>query len=431
METKLTISKKYTELFKLLNIELLPEVDTVIMTGGRASGKSFTVALFSLIGLVEHNWNVLYTRYTNMSITDSVKPEVTDKIELLNYENKVVDTQSRIECGNNRISFKGIKTGSKIQTANLKSLSNYNCFVVDEAEEIPDFETFKKVFYSIRSVEKRNLTILILNPTTKEHWIFNEFFDKKQLEGGENTVIDNVMYIHTSYKDVDKQYIPKNIIRDYDRLLIENPDKYFNIVDGGWIQEPEGVLLPKSTLNFQDVDKIPVDKIIFKLSFLDPADSGTNFYSMPFLWIYIDEVSNKLYVIVKHVVHNTNAIVANTSNVKIRLKEFLIEQLVIEKNGIGVGAVIELERNLRNDLRISPIPENKNKEMEILSNYEFVRDNFIFPDNYLDNPEFKVFINHLTQYLKGGDNKNRTDAIDVLCKAARFIKLKYNKFIYG
>lgn len=425
------ISKKYKPLFQLLDKDLYPDVDTVIMTGGRASGKSYTVALFTLIGLVEHSWNILYTRYTNMSIVDSVKPEVSDKIEMLNYENKVSDTQNRIETGNSRISFKGIKTGSKIQTANLKSLSNYNCFVVDEAEEIPDFETFKKVFYSIRSVLKRNLTILILNPTTKEHWIFHDFFEKKGLEGGENIVIDNVMYIHTSYLDVNPKFIPKNILRDYERLLIENPEKYDNIVRGGWIQEPEGVLLPKSSLNFQDLSQISVDKILFKLSFLDPADTGGDHYSLPFLWIYIDEVSNKLYVLVKHVIHNTNGIKANTSNAKIKLKEYLIEQLIIESNGIGVGAVIELERDIRNDLRVSGIPENKNKEMEILSNYEFVRDNFIFDINYINNPEYKLFISHLTQYSKEGDNKHKKDAIDVLCKAARFIKLKYNKFIYG
>ena len=156
---KIDLSNKYQPLFELLNENYLPEVDTVIMTGGRASGKSFAVSLHSNIALTEHEWNILYTRYTNMSIIDSVKPEVSDKIELLGYETRVKDTQTQVECGKNRISFKGIKTGSKIQTANLKSLSGFNCFVVDEAEEIPDFETFKKVFYSIRSVKNTFLNV--------------------------------------------------------------------------------------------------------------------------------------------------------------------------------------------------------------------------------------------------------------------------------
>ena len=93
---KIDLSNKYQPLFELLNENYLPEVDTVIMTGGRASGKSFAVSLHSNIALTEHEWNILYTRYTNMSIIDSVKPEVSDKIELLGYETRVKDTQQRI-----------------------------------------------------------------------------------------------------------------------------------------------------------------------------------------------------------------------------------------------------------------------------------------------------------------------------------------------
>ena len=194
---ELEISGKFRPLFRLLDMDYKSDVDTVIMTGGRYSLKSSTVSIFSLLAMVQYKWNVLYTRYTNMSITDSVKPEVSDKIEALGYQDIISDTQNHIECNGNRIAFKGIKTGSSVQTANLKSLSGFNCFIVDEAEEIPDYETFKKVFYSIRSETKRNLTILILNPTVKDHWIFREFFEKKGLEGGENTVRDNVRYIHT------------------------------------------------------------------------------------------------------------------------------------------------------------------------------------------------------------------------------------------
>ena len=114
-----------------------------------------------------------------MSIEDSVKPEVSDKVELLGYQSIVKDTQTHIEHANNRIAFKGIKTGSGVQTASLKSLQGFNCFVVDEAEELPDYKTYKKVFYSIRSAIKRNLTILIPNPNNKGTLDMKEFFEKR------------------------------------------------------------------------------------------------------------------------------------------------------------------------------------------------------------------------------------------------------------
>ena len=237
---QIKFSKKYQPLFKLLENNNYKEVDIVILTGGRSSAKSFGVACLSLIGLVSKGWNILYTRFTNVSITDSIKPEVDEKIELLNYQNTVVSTNTHIECGNNRIAFKGIKMGSSQQTANLKSLSGFNIFVVDEAEELPDYDTFEKVFLSIRSKEKRNLTILLLNPTSIQHWIYRKFFEEKNVEAGSNCIKDNIMYIHTSYLDVPKEYLAENIVNYYQMLKETDEKKYTEIVLGGWTEAVEG-----------------------------------------------------------------------------------------------------------------------------------------------------------------------------------------------
>lgn len=237
----LKICYKFQPLFDLLEGKH-PEVDTVILTGGRYSLKSYTVAIWSLLALINHKYSVLYTRYTNLSIIDSVKPEVSDKISLIKAEDKVEDTNTHITSGENRIAFKGIKTGSKQQTANLKSLSGFNTFIVDEAEEVPDYDTYEKVYLSIREPDKRNLTILILNPTVPEHWIHKTFFEEMNVADGSNTIKDNVMYIHTSYLDADHEQMPDNILNYYIKLKEKNPLKYENIVLGGWVQNIEGAL---------------------------------------------------------------------------------------------------------------------------------------------------------------------------------------------
>lgn len=258
---EINFSKKYQNLFKLLDNKY-NEVDTVIITGGRSSAKSFVVAVWSLIGLVKHNYNILYTRFTNSSIVDSVKPEVDDKIALLNFENVVTSTNNHIEFKSNRIAFKGIKTGSKQQTANLKSLSGFNIFVVDEAEELPDFDTFEKVFLSIRSKDKRNLTILILNPTSIHHWIYRHFYLNRNIEGGFNGVFKNVMYIHTSYLDVPKEYIADNIKAYYNDLLENNPKKYEQIVLGGWTEAVEGRVFNNwKQINFKDYVNLSLKEV--------------------------------------------------------------------------------------------------------------------------------------------------------------------------
>lgn len=428
---EIDISEKYQPLFKLLDGKH-PEVDTVILTGGRASGKSYSVGIWSAIGLTEYQYNILYTRFTNSSIVDSVKPEVSDKIELLGLQSIVNDTNTHIECGSNRIAFKGIKTGSKQQTANLKSLTGFNVFVVDEAEELPDLETFKKVFYSIRSHTKRNLNILLLNPTYRQHWIYQELFAKRGIADGFNGVKDNVMYIHTSYLDVNPKYIPENIRKDYDRLKRDDPDQYDNIVMGGWVDEIEGLLLPKSSLKFDDLSKLDPTQCSYRVAVGDPADKGGDKYSMPFIWMTATD--NGVICYVKSVVHNGNGIMENTDKIAERVKRLMIGELVIESNGVGLAAINEMKRagfgTTTSGIKLVPLAATEQKEVRIQANYEFIRDNFVFDINYADDPEYRSFINDLTSYVAGEDNKHKKDAIDVLSTASDIIKYKFARLIY-
>jgi len=284
---QIKFSKKYKPLFEILSGKY-PEVDTVIITGGRGSAKSYVISVFSLIALVQHAWNVLYTRFTNVSIVDSIKPEVDDKIELLNYENYVNSTNTHIESKGNRIAFKGIKTGSKQQTANLKSLFGFNCFVVDEAEELPDYETYEKVFLSIRSIDKRNLTILILNPASVHHWIYRHFFSGMNVDAGSNLIKDNVCYIHTSYLDVEREYLADNIVSYYQQLKEKDEKKYNQVVLGGWTEAVEGRVFTNWTRNtYQDFIKLP-----FKSFF--GVDWGKN-HKFGIVELKYDRYTNTLY----------------------------------------------------------------------------------------------------------------------------------------
>ena len=425
---QIKFSKKYQPLFELLRGKY-PEVDTVVLTGGRGSAKSFVIACLALTSLVYYAWNVLYTRFTNVSIVDSIKPEVDDKIELLGLSNYVNSTSTHIEYKDSRIAFKGIKTGSKQQTANLKSLFGFNLFVIDEAEETPDFETFEKVFLSIRSKDKRNVTILILNPTTSQHWIYEHFFEKRGVEGGSNTVVGNVMYIHTTYKDVLKKYLAPNILSYYERMKIDEPEKYDQIVGGGWITEPEGVLLPMSKLKFENLDLIPEENIVFKFACGDPADKGGDHFSFPMFHVAV--VDNQLACYVKDVIHSQEGIEVVNERAIEKMRTLFIEESFLEVNGVGVGAYLLLKRDLANHSKVKPFTSTINKEVRILSHYEFVAKYFIFDESYKNNLDYKTFISHITTYQKDGDNKNKKDAIDSLCSAASILKIKYKKLLYG
>jgi phage terminase large subunit len=49
----------------------------------------------------------------------------------------------------------------------LKSLAGVTTWVLDEAEELTDEDTFDKIDFSIRAKNIQNRVILVLNPSTK------------------------------------------------------------------------------------------------------------------------------------------------------------------------------------------------------------------------------------------------------------------------
>lgn len=401
----LEISEKFKPLFKLCDSACYPEVDTVIITGGRYSLKSYTVSIFALIALFYYQWNVLYTRFTNMSIVDSIKPELIDKIEVLGMNGIVQDTNTHIEYKGNRIAFKGIKTGSLMQTANLKSLSGFNVFINDEAEELPDYKTFKKIFYSMRSINKRNLTILILNPTTKEHWIYQEFFEKKRVKGGVNMVKDNVMYIHSSYLDADINLIPKNIVADYERLKLESPKEYENIVMGGWITELEGQIFSESSLNYYK--ELPENIQYFTIGYIDSADTGEDSFAMPIARVYEDRV----YII--DVIFDKYNLTIQESQVQSKVKEHKINELAVETNSFGAYFSRRL-RELVPGVTVFGMYSKSNKLGRIIANSGMIKRHFYFPCNPNDNVK-KYMSEVIALSVTSKDHDDAPDSLAGLC----------------
>lgn len=252
------VHRKFTPLIRIMQgHQDYKHIDTICISGGRYSFKSYTVSGLLAIALKEFNWKILFTRYTMASAEDSVISEVNEKINLFGYDKSVKTIARRIvktdkaigesdDLDNSvipQIVFKGIKTSSGNQTANLKSLKGFNCFVLDEAEEHPNYKDFKTIQRSIRRNDLQNVSILVFNPPTKQHWIYKELYEKKGLNNGANCIIGNVCYIHMTYLDM-LRFVPSNIIRDYEKAKQEDPEDYeFNIL-GGFRNKADGVIFP-------------------------------------------------------------------------------------------------------------------------------------------------------------------------------------------
>ncbi len=231
-----TIDKKYKPLRD-------PSSRYYIVLGGRASGKSFAVSLNLLLLTYEAGHTILFTRYTLTSIEASILPEFISKMELMGKMSDFEITKSSIinKVSGSKILFRGIKASSGIQTANLKSLAEVTCWVLDEAEELVDEDVFDKIDESIRTAGLHNRVILIMNPTTKQHFIYNKFFVENGAPDSFNGRIDDTTYIHTTYLDnIDN--LSQSFIDKAERLKIRRPEEYNNRFLGAWLDKAHGAV---------------------------------------------------------------------------------------------------------------------------------------------------------------------------------------------
>ena len=230
----------------------------ILITGGRGSGKSFNASTFierltfemTPVEKIVHQ--ILYTRYTMVSASMSIIPEMMEKIELDGTTKYFKTTKTDIvnKMTNSRIMFRGIKTSSGNQTAKLKSIQGITTFVCDEAEEWTNEEEFDKIMLSIRKKGIQNRIIIIMNPCDSNHFIYKKYIENThklvEIDGVQVQVSThpNVLHIHTTYFDNLENLSPE-FLREVQEMKEKNPEKYAHVVIGRWADVAEGAVFKK------------------------------------------------------------------------------------------------------------------------------------------------------------------------------------------
>lgn len=205
-----------------------------LLTGGRGSGKSFALAVFLCDLACREKQIILYTRYTLQSAHISIIPEFVEKIELLGLQNDFEITKTEIihKHTGSKIIFRGIRTSAGNQTAALKSIQGVTTWVLDEAEELVDEKVFDKIDESVRVRDIPNRIIIVLNPTHTSHWIYQRWFEQKEM---------NTCYVHTTYLQ-NMGNLSQSFIDKAEDVRLRNEQAYRNRFMGEWMNAAEGVV---------------------------------------------------------------------------------------------------------------------------------------------------------------------------------------------
>lgn len=216
----------------------LSTVDTVLISGGRDSGKSFALSCFNPIAAADYNHRILYTRQTMSSTDNSITEALENRMEMLGYDSsfELANKIYSVVDGVGKISITGQKTSVGTQTAKLKSLEDFSIFETDEGEELESYDNWKKVKRSMRAKDVQTLSIIVFNPPTVDHWLYGQFYE--EIQGGFNGIKNKILYIHSTYLDNGKENMTESNWNEYEDLR-KDYELYLNTTSS------ERHLLPK------------------------------------------------------------------------------------------------------------------------------------------------------------------------------------------
>ena len=352
----------------------------ILITGGRNSAKSFHVSIFNILLTYEKDHNILFTRYTMTSASKSIIPELTDKIEALECKDAFYITQNEITniLTDSKIMFSGIKTSSGNQTANLKSLHEMSTWVLDEAEEMYNESEFDKIDLSIRSNKNQNRVILILNPTTKEHWIWKRWFENSHtyidIDGFQIPISTHpdICHIHTTYLD-NIENIPKDYLKQIKYIKENNVDKYKHVILGGWLNKAEGVII-ENWIEGEFDESLP---------FIYGMDFG--YVSDPTTLVKVAVDKSKKIVYVHELMYDKGL---STNDIELRLKAFNLGRIKIVADSAEPRLIGDLSYTGINIIPCEKYPNSVQQTLTDLLEYKII----VTPTSYNIKREFSNYV---------------------------------------
>lgn len=231
-----------------------------ILIGGRGAGRSTVASQYANAKLMAPEYfRCAIMRYILGDIRNSIYREIYDRAEENGLLDKLDINESTmtIQYGANSINAVGFKKSSSDQKSKLKSLANYNCVIIEEADEIPE-DDFIQLDDSLRTLKGDITIILLLNPPAKTHWIIKRWFDLLPSESKGfyvpklKTSATDSLAIISDYHDNEVNIAPQSI-EQYEGYKTSKPSHYWNMIRGYVPETVVGKIYNGWTL----IDEIP------------------------------------------------------------------------------------------------------------------------------------------------------------------------------
>lgn len=213
MQLKIEVPKEFKVLF-----DLDSDLRHIVLYGGRASGKSTSVALSLLVLGMNKKLRILCTREVQNSIADSVHKLLADLIS--KYKLNTWEVQKDIirnKQTGSEIFFKGLHNNSQ----SIKSIEGIDIVWVEEAQSV-SADSINTLVPTIRKAGSRLI------------WTFNRLTENDPVWELIVKKADDRTFVQRINSDAIESLLSKEIIEEREKMRIDNPEMFEHV----WLGEP-------------------------------------------------------------------------------------------------------------------------------------------------------------------------------------------------
>lgn len=213
MQLKIEVPKEFKVLFNLDS-----DLRHIVLYGGRASGKSTSVALSLLVLGMNKKLRILCTREVQNSIADSVHKLLSDLIS--KYKLNTWEVQKDIirnKQTGSEIFFKGLHNNSQ----SIKSIEGIDIVWIEEAQSV-SADSINTLVPTIRKTGSRLI------------WTFNRLTENDPVWELIVKKADNRTFVQKINSDAIESLLSKEIIEEREKMRIDNPEMFDHV----WLGEP-------------------------------------------------------------------------------------------------------------------------------------------------------------------------------------------------
>ena len=213
MQLKIEVPKEFKVLF-----DLDSDLRHIVLYGGRASGKSTSVALSLLILGMNKKLRILCTREVQNSIADSVHKLLADLISKYKLNTREVQKDIiRNKQTGSEIFFKGLHNNSQ----SIKSIEGIDIVWVEEAQSV-SADSINTLVPTIRKTGSRLI------------WTFNRLTENDPVWELIVKKADDRTFVQKINSDAIESLLSKEIIEEREKMRIDNPEMFDHV----WLGEP-------------------------------------------------------------------------------------------------------------------------------------------------------------------------------------------------